>query len=198
MTRRARLLAVPALMLVVGACSIGEDSAPRDVPVEERGNFGLDAAVGTASGTSRIYLINAPEGEEAFLRTVARDVAAQPQAVLNALLEGPLTTEQLQTAIPVDVELVAPPRLRGQVLTVDVNDSLTELDPEGLVVAVAQIVATASALETVERVRLRIDGENQDWPIGSRELVSRPLSAYDYPTLIETTQPPFPSTPSSA
>ena len=192
-----RLAAAALALALVGACSIGEDSAPRDVPVEERGNFGVDAAVGTASGTSRIYLINAPEGEEALLRSVARDVAAQPEAVLNALLDGPLTTEQLQTAIPVDVELVAPPRLRGQVLTVDVNDSLTELDPEGLVVAVAQIVATSTALENVERVRLRIDGENQDWPIGNRELVSRPLSAYDYPTLIETTQPPFPSIPTS-
>lgn len=198
---RRRMLALALLAAVTAACSIGEDGAPRDVPEEERGNFGVGAVGGTASGTSRIYLISTPEGEEAILRSVARDVpaeggdvAAQAEAVLTALLEGPLTTEQLQTAIPADLELLAV-RPRGQVLTVDVNDAITALLPEGQTLAVAQIVTTATALDTVERVRLRINGENQEWPTGNGELVTRPLSGYDYPTLIESTQPSFPAIP---
>ncbi len=192
----SRWVAAAALALLA-ACSIGEDSAPRDIPEEARGNFGGGAAGGAAAGTSRIYLITASEADQPLLRAVPRDVPGQPEAVLEALLAGRNVAEQLETAIPADLELVGA-RTLGQVLTVDVNGALADLDVNGLTLAVAQIVATATALDSVERVRLRVDGEQQEWPTGTGELTARALSVYDYPSLIETTQPAFPAIPSGA
>lgn len=187
---------VVALAIVAGSCSIGVDSAPRDVPVEERGNFGGVAAGGPAAGASRIYLITQSEAEQQLLRSVPRGVPATPEDVLLSLLAGRNEFEQLETAIPADLILLGTPRLRGQVLTVDVNDAFGELDVNGLRLAVAQIVATATSIENVKRVILRINGEEQAWPTDTGVLTEEALSIYDYPSLIESTQPPFPAIPS--
>jgi len=196
---RARRLAAPLLALAVlaGSCSISEDSAPRDLPAEEQGNFGGGAAGGPAAGTSKIYLITATEGDQRLLRSVARDVPSQAQDVLEALLEGRNATEQLETAIPDDLELLGV-RERGRILTVDINDAFAGLDVNGVSFAVAQIVATATAIDSVERVNLRINGEEQAFPNGSGVLTPGPLSIYDYIGLIESTQPAFPAIPSSS
>ena len=103
---------------------------------------------------------------------------------------------ELDTSLNLALALIRA-RRAGPVLTVDVNDAFTDLTVDGLRLAVAQIVATATGIETVERVRLRIEGENQLWPIRENELTERTLSVYDYSGLIETTQPPYPSIPSS-
>ncbi len=199
MTSRIRprtTMAVAALMIATAACSIDADSAPRDVPVEERGVFGGEATGGEATGSSRIYLLAQTEGEQPILRSVQRDVSGGERAVLEALLSGPNEAEQLTTALPAELELLSV-RPRGTVLTVDVNDAFTDLTLDGLRLAVAQIVTTATGIDTVERVRLRIDGENQAWPIRDNELVDRALSSYDYPGLVESSQPPYPAIPSS-
>ncbi len=197
MMRRSRIIAATLIAFAVGSasCSIGEDSAPRDIPVEDRGNFGGGAAGGAAAGTSRIYLItNSEGGDQPLLRSVPRDVPAQPEDVLDALLAGRNEAEQLETAIPTELEILGV-RLRGQVLTVDVNDAFAGLDVNGVKFAVAQIVATATSIENVERVRLRINGEQQAWPTGSGVLTDETLSVYDYVSLIESSQPPFPAIP---
>jgi spore germination protein GerM len=130
---------------------------------------------------------------------VLRDVSNDPAAVLDSLFAGPNVTERdegLDTAIPADVELVSRPRTVGQVLTVDVNDVFDALNPDSLQLAVAQIVNTATAIEGVRSVRLRIAGEPGVWPLGNGELTDRPLTAYDYPGLVESSQPAFPGVPS--
>ena len=82
-------------------------------------------------------------------------------------------------------------------LTVDVTDHLGELTPEALRTAVAQIVTTASGIDGIEAVRLQVDGVDQPqlWPVGSGELTALPLRVYDYPGLIESTQPALPALP---
>ena len=80
-------------------------------------------------------------------------------------------------------------------MTVEVSDAFGDLTPEALRLAVAQIVATASEIDGVEAVQLRIDGTARVWPLGSGELTDRPLTVYDYPGLIESTQPAFPAIP---
>ncbi len=191
------LMALIALAVTAGSCTISEDAAPRDVPVEDRGNFGGVAAGGVAAGTSRIYLITSTEGDQRVLRSVPRDVPAEAEDVLTSLLAGRNAFEQLETAIPDDLELLSV-RLRGQILTVDINDAFAGLDVNGVRLAVAQIVATATGVDNVERVNLRINGEEQAFPDGNGVLTTGPLSIYDYLSLIESTQPPFPAIPSSS
>ena len=196
-----RLVAVLlALVAVVTACSIQPESAPNDLSAERTGVFGEPATGDEAAGTQRIYLLAPPDPEQPLrLRAVSRDVpTGASSAVLESLFAGPNAEErdeQLDTAIPSDVELLGTPRPIGQVLSIDMNDVFGDLTPDGLRLAVAQIVATATEIDGVRAVELRIDGTPRVWPLGNGELTDRPLTAYDYPGLVESTQPAFPGVP---
>lgn len=195
-----RLLAfVVAGLAVLSACSIQPETAPSDLPADRADVFGEPATGDVAAGANRIYLL-APTDVEApqRLRSVQRDVSTGPAEVLESLFAGPNSSErdaQLDTAIPSDVELLGA-RSVGEVLTVDVNDVFDELTPDGLRLAVAQIVSTATDIDGVQSVQLRIEGEPGVWPLGNGELTQRPLTKYDYPGLVESSQPAFPAIPS--
>ena len=61
--------------------------------------------------------------------------------------------------------------------------------------AVAQIVFTASEVDGVESVNILINGADQQWPSGNGELQSAPLTVYDYPGLVQSSQPAYPAIP---
>lgn len=192
-------IALVLAVFVAAGCSIRPDTAPNDVPAARAEVFGDPATGDEAAGDNRIYLLapTAPEARQR-LRSVQRDVPTTPASVLVSLFAGPNASERsakLDTAIPADAELSAA-RTVGRVLTIDVTDVFDELTPEGLRLAVAQIVATATDIAGVQSVQLRIDGEPRVWPRGNGELTSRPLTKYDYPGLVESTQPAFPAVPS--
>jgi len=193
-------LVLVVLALVVGSCAIREDGAPRDIPIDQRGNFGEEASGEAAEGGSRIYLLG-PAGtdEQALLRAVPRSEAATAEELLRSLLAGANEDESalgLNTAIPSDLEIVQA-RTVGTRLTIDINDSFTELSDLGLRQALAQIVATATEIDQVQQIRLRVEGENQGWPTGDGEVTDRPLTIYDYPGFLESSQPDFPALPSA-
>lgn len=192
---------VALLVVALSACSIQPDASPNDLPDERADVFGEPATGDEAAGTNRIYLL-APADPEApqRLRSVQRDVRPAPASVLASLFAGPNSSERdalLDTAIPVEVELLAA-RPVGQVLTVDLSDVFDELTPDGLRLAVAQIVSTATEIDGVQSVQLRIEGEPRVWPLGNGELTDRPLTQFDYPGLVESSQPAFPAIPSPA
>ena len=196
--KRVALLLVVALLASTG-CSIQPDATPNDLPAERANVFGEPATGDEAAGTNRIYLLAPPDVEAPQrLRSVQRDVPTAPASVLASLFAGPNADErdaQLDTAIPSDVELLAA-RSVGQVLTVDLSDVFDDLTPDGLRLAVAQIVSTATDIDGVRSVQLRIEGEPRVWPLGNGELTDRPLTRYDYPGLVESSQPAFPAIPS--
>ena len=55
---------------------------------------------------------------------------------------------------------------------------------------------TASDITGVSDVSITIDGVSQQWPAANGELQSRPLTRYDFPNLVDSSQPAFPSVPS--
>ena len=186
-------------LTAVSACSIQPEPSPNNLPAERAEVFGEPATGDEAAGTNRVYLL-APADPEApqRLRSVQRDVPTAPAAVLASLFAGPNAAErdaQLDTAIPAEVELLAA-RPVGPVLTVDLTDVFDELTPDGLRLAVAQIVTTATDIAGVQAVQLRIEGEPRVWPLGNGELTDLPLTQYDYPGLVESSQPAFPAIPS--
>lgn len=200
MTRRtpsrfAVALAVAALTLA--GCTIAEDSAPRVVPIAERGQFGDRPTGGAAEGTARIFLVTGSGDEQPRLRSVLRDVANEPEAILGALLDGANAVEQdsgLSSFLPAGLELLSG-RVRGRLLTIDMTDAFDELTADALRFAVAQLVTTASEIDGVENVRLQVNGENQVWPLGDGQNTDRVLTAYDYPSFVESSQPAYPATP---
>jgi spore germination protein GerM len=196
--RRRLALAVACAAAFTG-CSIQPDATPNDLPAERADVFGEPSTGDEAAGSNRIYLLAPSDPDQAQrLRSVQRDVSASAAAVLESLFAGPNATEReesIDTAIPADVELLAA-RPVGGVLTVDVSDAFDELTADGLRLAVAQIVSTATDIDGVESVQIRIEGEPRVWPVGTGELTERPLTKFDYPGLVESSQPAFPGLPS--
>lgn len=190
-----------AAALAMAACSIPLDEGPRDVDPNDRVELRRSAldSVDVAEGTARIYLLS-PQvvGQRRTVQPVARDVPETPDDVIGALLRGPNAREfdaQLRTALPNGTRLLGT-TLRAGVLRIDLSGELQELSGEVLIDAVAQIVLTVSELPGVSGVRIAIDGEVQQWPAGSGELQSDPLTRYDYPGLVLSSQPDYPAIPS--
>ena len=204
-TRRSRTLRPVCVVLAVvlgavGGCGIESDSAPRDVGANERSLTGNAGSEGDeAGGTSRIYLVAPAEaGDPSLLRSTTRDVESGAFPLITSLLAGPNEEElasRLVTNIPQETELLST-RSSGDVLFVDLSPEITELSGESLVLAVAQIVFTATEIDGVREVRLRVDGLDQRWPKGDGETIDGALTVYDFPGLEQSAQPPYPAVPS--
>ena len=201
MSRRG-LLGMIALALVAGGCSINAEGAPRDIPVRDRGDLraAFDQAAGAATGSGRIYLLS-PEvlGQARTLQSVAR-VGDTAIDAMQALFEGPNTEELqalLRSAIPAGTRLLDVSQ-QGSQLIVNVSSELQQLTGEALIDGVAQIVLTACEITGVSSVTIAIDGAPQQWPAGNGELQSAPLTRYDFPGIVVSSQPAFPSVPSPA
>lgn len=198
---RTAALLTTLLVASTTACGIAADDGPRDIPAAEQIQLGIggDQNAGAATGTARVYFL-APEasGQAPLLRSVARDVTESPTALLQSLLAGPNQTEQanqLRTALPMGTQLLGA-RRQGFVLRVDLSAEVLELSGQVLIAAIAQIVFTVSEIDGVRGVTILVAGASQQWPVGSGELTSAPLTVYDYPGLVASSQPDYPAFPS--
>lgn len=200
--RGLRAALVAALVASLASCGISNDSAPRDIPEADRLTLDNSAKETSdpARGTDRIYLL-APDApnETQHLRAAQRDIGSSATRRLQSLF-GSLTSlevsERLRTAIPDGLELHSAVLQPSGTLVVDVSDQLLDLSANSLIDAVAQIVFTASEVDGVQRIDLVVDGKSRQWPAGDGELQADPLTVYDYPGFIESTQPDFPAIPS--
>jgi len=187
------------VVLLVAGCTIQPDDGPRDIALEARQELeSADPEAGVTAGTSRIFLIDAGV-ERTGLSSVPRDVEPTAQGLIEALLAGPNDDELdggLATAIPAGTQLNAARRVGGTI-TIDVTAEILDLSGDQFVLAVAQLVVTASELDGVVAVRLRVDGVAQAFPDGAGELQSDPLTVYDFPGLAESAQPAYPAIPQS-
>ena len=193
---RTLLIALVAAM-ACAACTIAPDGSPRDVAADERNLLPADAfGAAGATGSSRIYLVTPSEpGQQRQLRSAKRDVQPRPDPVVRALLAGPSRAElddRLSSMIPAGTSLLST-RASGSTLFVDVSDEITGLTGDDLVLAVAQIVFTATEIEGIESVRLRVNGADLAWPQGDRQTRRGDLRVYDYPGLVESSQPAYPA-----
>ena len=185
---------------VLSGCGIGSDDGPRNVPpgYQQTLRVANDRSAVAATGTARVYLLApAGAGQSQTLQSVARDVTENVSEVIGELLAGPNveeTVRQLRTALPANLRLLSAVR-RGGVLRIDVSKELGELSGESLVAAVAQLVFTASEVDGVHSVKILIDGADQQLPVGNGELQSAPLTIYDYPGLLQSSQPAYPAIP---
>lgn len=199
-----RLTNIALALLLLGSsagCALSEDTSPRDIPEDLVVDFGNTATGDAATGANRIYLLTpSDEAEQRRLRAVPRqDDSGGTEELIKSLFAGPNADEaeaSLGSAIPTELKLISA-RTVGTRLTIDIGTGLTGLSDDGVRLALAQIVATASELDGVERVRIQVEGVNQAWPTGDGRLVDAALSIYDYPGLLETSQPAFTALPST-
>ena len=202
MNTRRHLALICVAALAMPACGIANDAAPRDIPLQQRSAL-IDAPVqapATSTGTDRIFLL-APQlpDQPSRLRATPRDVGPSIEARINSLF-GPLSVAETQarllTAIPEGLNLHSATLTTNGTLTIDVTDEILSLSSGALIEAVAQIVFTALEVRNVQRVQLLVNGTSQQWPGGDGSLRPTALNAFDFPGLIETSQPNFPAVPS--
>ncbi|MCU0260444.1 MAG: GerMN domain-containing protein [Ilumatobacteraceae bacterium] len=198
MTTRRLVALVLVVVALASGCAVRVDSSPRDIPADDRTLEQADVGEGDDTGDSRIYLLSPGEtGQQRQLRSARRDVPATADVLLGALFAGPTQSEldgRIGTAIPTTVELLST-RPVGGVLVVDVSEGLGDLTGNALLLAVAQIVYTASEVDGVDAVRLTVNGIAEAWPTGDGQTSTTALSVFDYPGVAESAQPAFPAVP---
>jgi hypothetical protein len=181
-----------AALLMAGslvACGIPADSQPqaiarKDIP------FDLLAPSTTIAGPGvpgprvpvNVYLVGIT-GLVPVSRGV-RSPATLPEA-LSALLAGPTDTEVadgLRTAITAQTSVSAGPVGFG-VGTVDLGGAFGQVGGQEQILAVAQLVFTATGVPGIAEVQFTLAGRPVEVPAGDGTLTQGPLGRSDFPSL---------------
>lgn len=106
-------------------------------------------------------------------------------AVAAALLDGPTAGEAslgARTAVPAPEPTEAAPswELDGRTAVIELPSGLAQLAPQEQLLALAQIVFTATELGQVDDVRFESDGEPVAVPRGDGSVTEAPLRRADY------------------
>ena len=176
---------LPAVLIAALSCGIPQDRNPDVVP---------GGAIGPALGATPPAAAAAPAGEGVTVffvragqlvqagRTALRGDA---HAALQNLLSGPSEQELaagLRTAItgPADVRLV---RIAGATAQIDLAAPFVAIAGQEQILAVAQVVLTATSVAGVSDVRFTLEGQPVDVPRGDGTLSPGPLTSLDYASL---------------
>ena len=114
-------------------------------------------------------------------RTLQGISGSLPEALLSALLQGPLNQDDVRTAIPPDTRVNQLAVLNG-VATVDLSEEFEEAGPgKQLTLRVAQVVYSLTSDPSIRGVLFSIDGEPRSVPDDTgTELFARPMERSDY------------------
>jgi spore germination protein GerM len=113
------------------------------------------------------------------------------EGTLRLLLEGPTAAEisaGVRSAIAAGTQLRSATLEAGSAV-VDLSRALLDLGGEEQILAVAQLVLTATAVPGVDSVRFAVDGEDLEVPGADGTLVGGPLTAGHYAALQVGTGP---------
>lgn len=181
---RPLALALAVVASAAGACGIPDDRQPTLLPggVVEPALAPSEPAQSPLAEVP-VFLVQA----EHLVPVVRRAAAGDLTGVLGRLLAGPREEEfaaGIRTAISPETGLRSA-RLRGDTATVDLTAALVEVGGEEQILAVAQIVLTATALPGVDGVRLLLEGQAVEIPRADGTLTSDTLRAQDYEALLK-------------
>ena len=193
--RRLALVGSVVAALVLASCGVPKDNAPRqldtrNVPFELLGP--TTSTTVTAEGPTREVTIFLAQGD-GRLAEVTREVEAPAslRKALQSLLAGPAADEaSLSSAITTETKLL---HLRGPVdglVTIDLSRAMLDVTGRQQILALAQVVYTATAYPGVERVLFQFDGESREVPNGEGTLTSTPLGRLSYRDLTQPAEVP--------
>lgn len=178
-----RIVWATLMSLAVTGCGVPIDSAPETLDLETAVDPDDEGpALGDLSAVS-MYLVR----DEA-LTPVTRDLPSPPtpEIIFDSLL-GEVTEPErranLRTAIPPGTRMVGL-EIDEDVLRIDLNRAFAAVGGEEEILAVAQIVLTATAIDGVDLVAFQLEGVPTDVPVASGALSVEPVGASDYQSLI--------------
>ena len=173
---------------LLAACGIPEDARPR--PLGEDAPFELLDPTSTTTSTvphvpaaaTDVYLVR----QERLVR-VARQVGAPASlpTVLATLLEGPTSDEAaagLRTALGPQAGIRSA-SATGRTATIDLSESFGEVEGDEQILALAQLVFTATSLPGVDAVDFKLAGSPVEVPRGDGTLNYGPLRRVDFAAL---------------
>jgi spore germination protein GerM len=184
-----RALAVLSLVLVLGACGVGTDDAPRTIAAADLDDYDLLGEATTTTTTApvatveqTVYLI----GSANRLAPVEREVPAPP-TIANRLesLLAPVGEDELGlnlgTAIPSGTRLEEVREQNGTIL-IALSEDLYIVQGDTLKRALAQIVWTATEGDPTRRVQFSVSGRIRDVP-DENGVTKREVGPRDYAVL---------------
>ena len=191
--RRRTLLVLLGLVTIASACGVPSDDQPREIAAQNV-PFSLLAPTAEATSTTvpaanamahvTIYLADA----EGNLVSVQRDVSAPGtvRKALVALLGGPTPDEadRLHTAITSATKLLDLDGPANGLVTIDLSRQVLDITGKQQIIALAQVVYTATSRRNVERVLFRVDGKPKEVPTGDGTLTAEPLTRLSYSELV--------------
>lgn len=188
------LLAATVLAVTVGACSVTTNDHPETVgpifdPLQEPTTTTTTTIADGPSRSYNLFYLQSSGDSSVKLATVERDlpIDSSPSQVLTNLFESRPDSDdpdeaELFSAIPDSAELLSA-ELEPNTTNLIVDTRGLGLQGEELRRAAAQIVFTATSLQSVSSVTFRDDGNPVGILIGSGEPVDRAVSRSDYTEL---------------
>ena len=183
-----------AVALLVVACGVPEDDGPQELSADEV-PFGLLTTAPSTTTTpenlppsraAELYFLDSEDLLEPLdrevgdrsARTVVETLLATDTAALPATFSSNIPPDTVLLDVFTEVDG------QTQVLTVDLSDQFTTITGERFIAAVAQIVFTATALDDVDAVTFRVDGE--PIPVSDEEGAAQddPVTPLDYRSLL--------------
>ncbi|CAA9293655.1 MAG: Sporulation and spore germination [uncultured Friedmanniella sp.] len=191
--RGLRLLAIVSFLFLLLGCGVSSQSQPVPLPTQPTPVV-ASAPVGRNGYTVTVYFV-----QFGRLAPVARSAPDTfPQTALRLLVDGPDTTEAamgLETAL-VPQELGTVTGDRGP-MTVEAGPEFTSIAGDNQLLAVAQLVWTATVSSPNSLVRIQVGGKPIEVPTDNG-LSRLPVGRDDYMTVAPVEGPRAPATDSPA
>lgn len=181
---RRRLRALLLVLCTLSASACGIDAQPSPTVIESAAlppeQAPAEAEEEDAPDATVVYLVN---GER--LQPVNRSHRTSVAAAVEALLEGPRDTELtlgLRSAIPAGTELLGS-SIVGDEIRLDLSEDFTSIVGEEYLLALGQLVFTATATGLVERVSISIEGTPVPVSRADGQLSTGAVTQEDYAAL---------------
>lgn len=183
MNRRARAAAVVVLALMTTSCGVRGESTPTrlegialspelvpaEAPAQEEGP------------STAVFFVR---GER--LEAVERSTSPSLATAMRGLLQGPRATESeggLRSAVPAGTSLRSASLVDG-LATIDLSEDFSSVVGPEQVLAMAQLVYTATSIPNAVVVRIAIEGAPIDAARGDGSLSGGPVRREDYPDFV--------------
>jgi spore germination protein GerM len=182
-----RLVLAVLVAAIAGGCGVPTDKAPQALP---RADVPFDLLAPAATSATSTSLVAVTTEVPVYLvgpdrLVVVRRLVESPSSLfraLESLLAGPIADESaagVRSAISNQTRLLSV-RVQSGVATIDLSGDFAAIGGRDQILAVAQLVYTATAAPGVLGVRLSLDGKPVEVPRGDGTLTQEPLNPGDY------------------